>query len=133
MLLQIALYVYIVIFIYSIQLPLYIFVQYAVLYLYNVSVIITLSKEQRTSNPDAEPGEREENMIKFLDLFNTMHCDFFEIQKGRKSEFVEWEMSGKMLQTCKKYFDDRVIDFYITRSKKNNELGLVIRLEEIKK
>lgn len=32
-----------------------------------------------------------------------------------------------------KYFDDRVIDFYITRSNKNNELGLVIRLEEIKK
>lgn len=72
-------------------------------------------------------------MIKFLDLFNTMHCDFFEIQKCKKSEFVEWEMSGKMLQTCKKYFDDRVIDFYITRSNKNNELGLVIRLEEIKK
>ena len=72
-------------------------------------------------------------MIKFLDLFNTMHCDFFEIQKGRKSELVEWEMSGRMLQTCKKYFDDRVIDFYITRSNKNNELGLVIRLEEIKK
>ena len=72
-------------------------------------------------------------MIKFLDLFNSMHCDFFEIQKNGKSEFVEWEMSGKMLQACKKYFDDRVIDFYITRSNKNNELGLVIRLEEIKK
>lgn len=72
-------------------------------------------------------------MIKFLDLFNTMHCDFFEIQKNGKSEFVEWKMSGKMLQACKKYFDDRVIDFYITRSNKNNELGLVIRLEEIKK
>lgn len=102
------------------------------MFLYNVSVIIALSKEQRTNNPGAKPGEWRKNMIKFLDLFNTMHCDFFEIQKGRKSEFVEWEMSGKMLQTCKKYFDDRVIDFYITRSNKNNELGLVIRLEEIK-
>nr|DAU38470.1 MAG TPA: hypothetical protein [Caudoviricetes sp.] len=101
MLLQIALYKYIVIFIYFIQLSLYIFVQYVVLYLYNVSVIITLSKEQRTNNPDEKPGERRKNMIKFLDLFNTMHCDFFEIQKGRKSELVEWEMSGKMLQTCK--------------------------------
>lgn len=87
----------------------------------------------KKSNPDAKPGEWRKNMIKFLDLFNTMHCDFFEIQKGRKSELVEWEMSGKMLQTCKKYFDDWVIDFYITRSNKNNELGLVIRLEEIKK
>lgn len=57
---QIALYVYIVIFIYFIQLSLYIFVQYAVLFLYNVSVIITLSKEQRTNNPGAKPGEREE-------------------------------------------------------------------------
>lgn len=94
--------------------------------------MLIYNHQQRANNPDAEPGEREENMIKFLDLFNTMHCDFFEIQKGRKSEFVEWEMSGKMLQTCKKYFDDRVIDFYITRSNKNNELGLVIRLEEIK-
>jgi hypothetical protein len=92
---------------------------------------ITINREQTTRTQSRENGEK--NMIKFLDLFNTMHCDFFEIQKGRKSEFVEWEMSGKMLQTCKKYFDDRVIDFYITRSNKNNELGLVIRLEEIKK
>ena len=91
---------------------------------------IAINREQKTGR---KAGGTEENMIKFLDLFNTMHCDFFEIQKGRKSEFVEWEMSGKMLQTCKKYFDDRVIDFYITRSNKNNELGLVIRLEEIKK
>lgn len=66
--------------------------------------------------------------MKFLDLFNVMRCDFFEIQKCGKSEFVEWEMSGKMFQTCKKYFDDVVIDFYITRSNKSNELGLIIRL-----
>jgi hypothetical protein len=91
---------------------------------------ITINREQTTRTQSRENGEK--NMIKFLDLFNTMHCDFFEIQKGRKSELVEWEMSGKMLQTCKKYFDDRVIDFYITRSNKNNELGLIIRLEEIK-
>jgi hypothetical protein len=91
---------------------------------------ITISREQTARTQSRENGEK--NMIKFLDLFNTMHCDFFEIQKGRKSELVEWEMSGKMLQTCKKYFDDRVIDFYITRSNKNNELGLIIRLEEIK-
>lgn len=68
-------------------------------------------------------------MIKFLDLLNTMHCDFFEIQKDGKSEFVEWEMSGKMLQTCKKYFDDAVLDFYIRKSSKSNELGLIIRLK----
>ena len=68
-------------------------------------------------------------MIKFLDLFNTMRCDFFEIQKGGKSELVEWEMSGKMLQTCKKYFDDTVLDFYARKSNKSNELGLIIRLK----
>lgn len=91
---------------------------------------ITINREQQ---PGRRAGRTEKSMIKFLDLFNTMHCDFFEIQKGRKSEFVEREMSGKMLQTCKKYFDDRVIDFYITRSSKNNELGLVIRLEDVQK
>ena len=92
---------------------------------------ITINREQPTRTQNRE--KERTNMIKFLDLFNTMHCDFFEIQKNGKSERVEWEMSGKMLQACKKYFDDRVIDFYITRSNKNNELGLVIRLEEIKK
>ena len=43
-------------------------------------------------------------MIKFLDLFNTMHCDFFEIQKGGKSELVEWEMSGKNAPDLQKIF-----------------------------
>ena len=50
-----------------------------------------------------------------------MHCDFFEIQKDGKSEFVEWEMSGKMLKTCKKYFDDTVLDFYVRKSNRDNE------------
>jgi hypothetical protein len=92
--------------------------------------MLIYNHQQRTNSQTQSWWNGEKNMIKFLDLFNTMHCDFFEIQKGRKSEFVEWEMSGKMLQTCKKYFDDRVIDFYITRSNKNNELGLVIRLDD---
>lgn len=68
-------------------------------------------------------------MIKFYDLFNAMHCDFFEIQKDSKSEFVEWEMSGKMLETCKKYFDDTVLDFYVRKSNRDNEIGLIIRIK----
>lgn len=68
-------------------------------------------------------------MIKFYDLFNAMHCDFFEIQKDGKSEFVEWEMSGKMLKTCKKYFDDTVLDFYVRKSNRDNEIGLIIRIK----
>lgn len=68
-------------------------------------------------------------MIKFYDLFNAMHCDFFEIQKDGKSEFVEWEMSGKMLKICKKYFDDTVLDFYVRKSNRDNEIGLIIRIK----
>lgn len=68
-------------------------------------------------------------MIKFYDLFNAMHCDFFEIQKDGKSEFIEWEMSGKMLETCKKYFDDTVLDFYVRKSNRDNEIGLIIRIK----
>lgn len=68
-------------------------------------------------------------MIKFYDLFNAMHCDFFEIQKDGKSEFVEREMSGKILKTCKKYFDDTVLDFYVRKSNRDNEIGLIIRIK----
>lgn len=66
--------------------------------------------------------------MKFENLFNIMHCDFFEIQKDGNIEKVEYELSGKMLAACKKYFDDDVIDFYTIKSKSNNELGLLIRL-----
>ena len=66
--------------------------------------------------------------MKFEALFNVMKCDFFEIEKKGKIEKVEYESSGKMLLTCKKYFDDIVVDFCIIKSKENNELGLFIRL-----
>ena len=57
-----------------------------------------------------------------------MHCDFFEVHKNGEIECIEYEMSGKMLAACKKYFDDTVIDFYVIKSKASNELGLLIRL-----
>lgn len=66
--------------------------------------------------------------MKFVDLFNVMKCDFFEIQKNGNIETVEYETSGKMLAACKKYFDDVVIDFYVIKSKTSNKLGLLIRL-----
>lgn len=67
--------------------------------------------------------------MKFESLFNTMHCDFFEIQKtGKESQIIEYEMTGKMLKACKPYFNDDVIDFYIIKSKTSNNLGLIIRL-----
>lgn len=69
--------------------------------------------------------------MKFENLFNIMHCDFFEVYKNGKIEKIEYEMSGKMLAACKKYFDDIVIDFYIVKSKTGNELGLIIRLQEV--
>lgn len=66
--------------------------------------------------------------MKFENLFNIMHCDFFEVHKDGETEKIEYENSGKTLAACKKYFNDDVKDFYIIKSKKNNDLGLMIRL-----
>lgn len=71
--------------------------------------------------------------MKFENLFNVMHCDFFEIHKGGNIEKVEYETSGKMLTACRKYFGNDVIDFYTIKSKNSNELGLIIRLQEVAK
>lgn len=66
--------------------------------------------------------------MKFENLLNIMHCDFFEVHKNGEIEKIEFETSGKMLAACKKYFDDTIVDFYVTKSKAGNELGLLIRL-----
>ena len=66
--------------------------------------------------------------MKFENLFNIMHCDFFEVHKSGEIECIEYEMSGKMLAARKKYFNDDVIDFYTIKSKNSNKLGLLIRL-----
>lgn len=66
--------------------------------------------------------------MRFENLFNTMHCDFFEIHKNGEMEKIEYEASGKMLAASKKYFDCIVKDFYIIRAKNSNELGLMIIL-----
>lgn len=66
--------------------------------------------------------------MKFEKLFNIMHCDFFEVHKNGNIEKIEYEMSGKMLETSKKYFNDAVKDFYIIRAKDSNDLGLMIVL-----
>lgn len=66
--------------------------------------------------------------MRFENLFNIMHCDFFEIHKNGEIEKIEWENSGVMLAASKKYFDYIVKDFYIIRAKNSNELGLMIIL-----
>jgi hypothetical protein len=66
--------------------------------------------------------------MRFENLFNTMHCDFFEIHKNEEIEKIECEDSGVMLAASKKYFDYIVKDFYIIRAKNSNELGLMIIL-----
>lgn len=66
--------------------------------------------------------------MRFEDLFNVMHCDFFEVHKNGNIEKIEYEMGGKMLEASKKYFYDEVKDFYIIRSKNSNDLGLMIVL-----
>ena len=66
--------------------------------------------------------------MKFENFFNVMHCDFFEIKKNGNIERVEYELSGKMLIICKKYFNDVVSNFYTIKSKDSNELGLLIEL-----
>lgn len=67
-------------------------------------------------------------IMRFENLFNTMHCDFFEIHKNGEIEKIECETSGVMLAASKKYFDYIVKDFYIIRAKNSNELGLMIIL-----
>jgi hypothetical protein len=67
-------------------------------------------------------------VMRFEELFITMHCDFFEVHKNGKIERIEYEGSGKMFTASKKYFDDVVKDFYIIRAKNSNDLGLMVRL-----
>jgi hypothetical protein len=67
-------------------------------------------------------------VMRFEELFITMHCDFFEVHKNGKIERIEYEGSGKMFTASKKYFNDVVKDFYIIRAKNSNDLGLMIRL-----
>lgn len=67
-------------------------------------------------------------IMRFENLFNTMHCDFFEIHKNGEIEKIKCETSGAMLAASKKYFDYIVKDFYIIRAKNSNELGLMIIL-----
>ena len=66
--------------------------------------------------------------MKFENLFDIMHCDFFEVHKNGKIERIEYEGSGKMLAASKKYFNDVIKDFYIIKAKSGNDLGLMIRL-----
>ena len=66
--------------------------------------------------------------MKFKNLFDIMHCDFFEVHKDGNIEKIEYEMSGKMFEASKKYFNDTVKDFYIIRAKDSNDLGLMIVL-----
>lgn len=66
--------------------------------------------------------------MKFENLFNIMHCDFFEIHKDGKIKKIDYEMSGKMLEASKKYFNNTVKNFYIIKSKNDNSLGLMVIL-----
>ena len=66
--------------------------------------------------------------MKFENLFNIMHCDFFEVHKDGKIERIDYEMSGKMLKASRKYFNDTVKNFYAIRSKNGGGLGLMIIL-----
>lgn len=62
--------------------------------------------------------------MKFEQLLNIMHCDFFEIQKD--GETLRW--SDRYNHCLKDYFDSEVIDFYTIKSQTNNDTGLLIRL-----
>lgn len=66
--------------------------------------------------------------MRFVDLFNRAHCDFYEIKKDGELEHVEFESSGKALSALSKYFECVVADAYVVRSKAGNELGLLVRL-----
>ncbi|MCI5617703.1 MAG: hypothetical protein MR352_06495 [Ruminococcus sp.] len=62
--------------------------------------------------------------MKFEQLLDIMHCDFFEIQKD--GETLRW--SDRYNHYLKDYFDSEVIDFYTIKSTTSNDTGLLIRL-----
>ena len=62
--------------------------------------------------------------MKFEQLLNIMHCDFFEIQKD--GETLRW--SDRYNHYLKDYLDSEVIDFYTIKSTTSNATGLLIRL-----
>lgn len=65
--------------------------------------------------------------MKFIDLFNRMHCDFFEIHTQNTIE-VFWDWKQKINDRLQELYDVDVRDFYAIQSK-NGELGLLILLD----
>ena len=60
--------------------------------------------------------------MKFEQLLDIMHCDFFELQKN--GETVRY--ADRYDRSLKAYYNDNVCDFYTVKN--NNETGLLIRL-----
>lgn len=88
----------------------------------------TATNQKKKGKPIISQSAKWYKIMKFEELFVTMHCDFFEVHKNGKIERIEYEGSGKMFTASKKYFDDVVKDFYIIRAKNSDDLGLMIRL-----
>ena len=65
--------------------------------------------------------------MKFIDLFNRMHCEFFEIHTKSTVE-VFWDWRRKINERLKELYDVEVVDFYVIRNK-NGEIGLLIQLD----
>lgn len=85
-------------------------------------------QSKKKGKPIISQSAKGYKIMKFEELFITMHCDFFEVHKNGKIERIEYEGSGKMFTASKKYFNDVVKDFYIIRAKNSNDLGLMVRL-----
>lgn len=64
----------------------------------------------------------------FIDLFNTMKCDFFELQTTKGTKTIDFDLSKDL--NLQEFYNIPVIDFYPIRAKNNNNLGLLIRLEK---
>lgn len=65
--------------------------------------------------------------MKFIDLFNRMHCEFFEIHTQSTIE-VFWDWKHKISERLKELYNAEVEDFYAIQAK-SGELGLLIRLD----
>ena len=87
-----------------------------------------MERQPRDGRPALMMADQKGKNMKFENLFNIMHCDFFEVHKDGKIEKIDYEISGKMLKASKKYFNDTVKEFYTIRSKNGNGLGLMIIL-----
>lgn len=67
--------------------------------------------------------------MKFIDLFDRMYCEFFELHiEGAGIKKVEFDRSKNL--HLESFYDMEVVDIRPIKAKNSRELGLMIRLSK---